>query len=281
MDGKYKHIIDGFNDKLEDLDLNSNTSLKNINQGIHLCNDALYFLKCLIEKKKFASIEEEIHFFKKVKSIPLGYLVYFSEVRSCELLMPKVGNEIQLNFLEKKKRKINKFFNRNWDFVHYMEQDQTYLDVQYFTRENQVFPLYSLPEVCYLDPSFFTSHDMLWARIKGLTDFISYLEKRIKQINSLSANVTLNGSSNNKLVWSASKTAMTELIYALHSSSVVNNGKADIKRIASTFETVFDVQLDNIYKTYTEIKARKGSRGRFLEELVQRFNARMEADDDL
>lgn len=281
METKFKQVLDNFNERLRQLEPGRGIDIKRGNEGIHLCNNALYQLKGLVEVNGFGSIEEEIHFFKKVKSVPLGYLVYFSEVRSSILLMPKLGIGHQLRFLEKRIDRINKFFNRNWDFVHYMEQELTYMDRQYFTRDNQIFPLYALPEACYLDPKFFTSHDMLWARVKGLTIFTEYLQDRIENLKALKAKAIILERSKKKLVWSASKTAMVELIYALDSSFVINHGKEEIKGIASAFEEIFDVRLDNIYKTFTEIKARKGGRGRFLEELVKRFEERMDRDDDL
>ena len=270
MDNRFKHIIDSYFLKLEEIAPNKRIDLKKSNEGIHLSNNALYLLKKIVEKNGFKSIEEEIYFFKKVKSEPLSHLVYFSEVRSCELLMPKIGLGNQLNFLEKKIKRINKFFNRNWDFVHYMEQELTYLDIQYFTRSNQVFPLYSLPESCYLDPKFFTSHDMLWARIKGMNKFIIYLQERINQLKLHKHKALQLGKPKKTLVWSASKAALTELIYALYSSSAVNHGKEDIKGIATAFEDLFNIRLDNIYKTYAEIKSRKDSKTRFLEELIIR-----------
>ena len=281
MDNRFIHIIDGYFQKLEEIIPSKRIDLKKSNEGIHLSNNALYLLKKIVEKNGFKSIEEEIYFFKKVKSEPLSYLVYFSEVRSCELLMPKIGLGNQFNFLEKKIKRINKFFNRNWDFVHYMDQELTYLDIQYFTRSNQVFPLYALPEACYLDPKFFTSHDMLWARIKGMNKFVLYLQDLIKQFKLEKQNAHRIGKPKKTLVWSASKAALTELIYALYSSSVVNHGKEDIKGIASAFEELFNIRLDNIYKTYSEIKTRKDSKTRFLEELIIRFNNKIHEDDSL
>ncbi|GGK19029.1 hypothetical protein GCM10007962_11520 [Yeosuana aromativorans] len=279
MDRKYKHVIDRFSEKLKEIKSSKRISLKRTNEGIHLCNNALYLLKNIVEENGFEDVKAEIHFFKKIKSEPLSFLVYFSEVRSCELLMPKIGHNNQLSFLKKKIRRINKFFNRNWDFVHYMEQELTYLDNQYFTRENQVFPLYALPEASYLDPKFFTSKDMLWARIKGMNHFIAYIKNLIKEIELQNKDNNSQYQFTKPLQWTSSKAALTELIYALYVARVINNGKEDIKAIASNFEVLFGIQLDNIYKTYFEIKTRKGCRARFLEELIERFNEKMEKDD--
>jgi len=280
MNGKYRHVIDKFTHKLATIQSDKRISLKKSNEGIHLCNNALYLLKEIVEKHGFEHVKAEIHFFKKIKSEPLSFLVYFSEVRSCELLMPKIGVNNQLSFLKKKIRRINKFFNRNWDFVHYMEQELTYLDKQYFTRENQEFPVYALPEACYLDPKFFTSKDMLWARVKGMNHFIVYVKSLIKEIELQNKEQHSQQQFAKSLQWTSSKAALTELIYALHAIRAINNGKDDIKSIATKFEMLFDINLDNLYKTYFEIKARKGSRTRFLEELAKRFNEKMENDDN-
>ncbi|XCF04814.1 RteC domain-containing protein [Tamlana crocina] len=280
MNGKYRHAIDKFNQRLAGLRSDGRISLKKSNEGIHLCNNALYLLKEIVESRGFKNIKEEIHFFKKVKSEPLSFLVYFSEVRSCELLMPKIGVNNQLSFLKKKIRRINKFFNRNWDFVHYMEQELTYLDIQYFTRENQEFPVYALPEACYLDPKFFTSKDMLWARIKGMDHFSVYVKNVIKEVELQNKERHPQHKLSKPLQWTSSKAALTELIYALYATRAINNGQDDLKSIAAKFEVLFDINLGNLYKTYFEIKARKGSRSRFLEELRVRFNEKMENDDE-
>ncbi|MGJ5641505.1 RteC domain-containing protein [Formosa sp. S-31] len=281
MDKNYDRVVVEFQNKLSELNTGKTNSLKNLNEGILLCNNALYHLKSIVDRRGFKSIEEEIYFFKRIKVEPLSVLVYLSEVRSCQLLMPKVGRNNKLAYLKKRIGRINKFFNRNWDFVHYMDQELCYLDKQYFTRSYQVFPLYALPESLYLDPNYFTSHDMLWARIKGMNQFVSYIKNLMRDIELQDKSSLSNASLHKSLQWTSSKTALIELIYALHESQVINNGTDDLKALAQIFEQLFELPLDNIYKTYSEIKARKGIRARFLEELTERFNRRMDGDDAL
>jgi len=276
----YSDIITGFQSKLDKLKEEKEINLERANEGIHLCNNTLYLLRNIIEKHNFKSVEDEIYFFKKIKSKPLSALVYFNEIRSCELLMPKMGFEDQLSYLKKKVRTINKFFSKNWDIVHYMDQDHNYLDKQYFTRKNQNFPLYSTPEACYLDPNFFTSHDMLWAKIKGLNCFTEHLKALIRAIELQREDFKYK---NNRktLVWTESKTALVELAYAIHGACAINDGKEDIKAIASALGEAFNIKVGDIYKTYTEIKRRKGSRARFLERLTNSFNYKIDQDDAL
>ena len=83
------------------------------------------------------------------------------------------------------------------------------------------------------DHRFSTSHDYKVAKIIANDLIQVYLEDRLNNIN-------VKRGSDNSLKWTASKTALTELIYALYSHGVFNNGNTDIKLIAKTFEEAFN-----------------------------------------
>lgn len=280
MPVNYQNIMPPFYQKLQPLLGFNGLSLTSINEGIHLCNNTLYLLRNQIENYQFVSMGEEIDFFRNVKSEPLGYLIYFSEVRYCLLRMPKVGAQQQLGFLKKKVRMVNKFFGVHWDFIQYMEQDFEYLDEQYFTREKQHFPVYAPPETSYLDPKFFTSHDLLWARVKAMQLFAKYLKKvqlgmqRKKRKGFAEAHPLV-------LHWTGSKTALVELIYALQHAHAINDGHEDIAKIVAGFEQLFDVKIENVYKTYGEIRARKDKKARFVRTLWEQLLKQMEEEDGL
>lgn len=255
-------------------------SAKQASEGIQFFNSALYHLKNHIVKHGFSSVDEEINFFKKIKVEPMSRLFYYSDVYACELLMPKIGVSSQLSFLKKKIKRINKFFTKHCDFIQYMEQELTKFDQQYFTREFQVFPILSIIELSYLDPAFFTSHDILWARIKGKYNFIKYLNTLLNEIEH-NEQPEQRKISTKSLEWTASKTSLVELIYALQASNAINNGNEDIKAIAQAFEQLFDLTLDNIYKTYSEIKIRKKNKSTFLNKLITRFQDKINSENDL
>lgn len=160
-----------------------------------------------------------------------------------------------------------------------MEQELTKFDQQYFTREFQVFPILSIIELSYLDSAFFTSHDILWARIKGKYNFIKYLNTLLNEIEH-NEQPEQRKISTKSLEWTASKTSLVELIYALQASNAINNGNEDIKAIAQAFEQLFDLTLDNIYKTYSEIKIRKKNRSTFLNKLITRFQDKINSENE-
>ena len=249
-------------------------------EGINLCNKILSKLKDFIEKEDFESAAEEIHFFKEVKPAVMSYLIYFTEVRSCEIRKPKAGVSFQIRFFEKEIKKINKFFYRNIDFSHYMELGHNYLDHQLFTRSSQNnFPFTPLVNY-YQFPEFSTSHDMLWSKIKAMHRFLHYIRKSLEDLRPGHSYISPERK-HPVLLWTSSKTALTELIYALYSDGALNHGAADLSTITTSFEDFFNIKLENVYKTYSEIKARKGSKTKFLEELMLNLQKKISREDSL
>lgn len=256
----------------------NDTNLNKACSGITLCNKTLTDLKEIVDKKDFNTISEEIDFFKNCKPVPMSLLIYFTEVRSCELRIPKAGNLYKIQFFQKELRKINKFFYKNADFVHYMEQGFSYLDHQFFTRNHRDnFPFTPMTDY-YQFPEFSTSQDMLWAKIKAMYRFIHYIRQELKRLKVDDSEI-FEEKKHKVLVWTGPKTALIELIYALSSNGAINHGAADINMIAESFEDFFNIKLDNVYKTYTEIKARKSSKTKFLEELTLNLQQKISREE--
>lgn len=274
----FKIMIDDFNKKCTAILESNENYLKKANEGILLCNKTLSGLKEKVEQNDFETVPAEIEFFKNDKPVAMSYLIYFTEVRSCELRMPKAGTSYKVEFLQKELKKINKFFYKNADFVHYMEQGNSYLDHQFFTRnQRDNFPFTPMTDY-YQFPEFSTTQDMLWAKIKAMYRFIHYIREALKKLKVHDADI-FEEKKHSVLVWTAPKTALIELIYALYSNGALNHGAADINRITSSFEDFFNIKLDNVYKTYSEIKDRKSSKTKFLEELMLNLQQKMHKEE--
>lgn len=277
----FKSVIERFNEEVNFvIHSEDNDYLKKAGLAIPICNRSLSELQDIIDEEDFESTHVEISFFKNIKVLPMSYLIYFSEVRICELNKPKAGRSYQNRFLEKEIKKINKFFSKNSDFVHYMEQGHTYLDNEFFTRNHlNNFPFTPIINY-YQNPEFSTSHDMLWAKVQAMYRYIHYIRESLQSINPDTKQL-FEDKKHKLLLWTASKTALTELIYALYSDRALNNGAVELSAITSSFEDFFNVKLDNVYKTYSEIKSRKGSKTKFLEELIVNLQQKINADDSL
>ncbi|RNL68309.1 hypothetical protein ED312_23280 [Sinomicrobium pectinilyticum] len=277
MNMEYNSVITDFNRKVQEITVLSH-AIPAIRQGVLLCRQTLSRLRDIVKQTGLNTQEAEIRFFKEIKAIPLSWLIYFTEIGSCELRKPRADRELQKQFYKKQLHKADKFFQRHREFVYYMEQGHTHRDPEYFTRKAlEHFPLSTGIEG-YRDPDFSTSHDLLWAQVQAMDRVTEHLEKNIEELSSGSFSV-LNGDAGNYLAWTGTKTDLVVLIYALYSGKVINHGQADIAEITAAFETLFDIRLPQVYKTYAEIRMRKGQRLRFLEELIFRLSKKMDEDD--
>ena len=81
------------------------------------------------------------------------------------------------------------------------------------------------------------------------------------------------------LQWTASKTSLIELIYALYAAGVFNKGKSTIKDITVFFENVLAIQLGNTSLRFQEILRRKESTA-FLTELKHKLELYIERIDE-
>ena len=275
----FDDVIHEFHNSLNAKVLPLPNPLKKADKGIDIANQTLSKLKDIVDKEDFENPGEEIEFFKKVKPCPMSYLIYFSEVRSCEARKPKAGKNFQFRFFEKELRKINKFFYKNNDFVQYMEQGHEYLDHQLFTRNHRKnYPF--TPMINYYQyPEFSSSHDMLWAKIQAMYRLIHFIREAMETLRPGKQSGLLD-KKHKVMLWSGSKTSLVELIYALYANGDLNHGTVDISTITSSFEDFFNIKLENIYKTYSEIKSRKGPRAKYLHNLILRLEAKMNQDDE-
>ncbi|WNH12001.1 RteC domain-containing protein [Thalassobellus suaedae] len=255
--------------KLDDVKYESNNIVDRSNQSIIICRNYLNNYKKEVVKNGFQSIDKEIEFFKRTKQTPLTQLIYYSEIRSFEIQFPKVDLNQQRKYVKKKMSKLNRFFLYNMDFAQYIKSNQTHLDKQYFTRDYfDNLPITS-SKFYFQDPDFCTPYDMLLGKLTAYNNFISYLQNRLVNSKKSKHYNDLKVTNEVELQWTSTKTDLTELIYALHHCRVINNGKSDIKEIAKVLEGVLHFEIGDCYKTFAEIKTRKMSRTKFLDDLSQ------------
>ena len=264
-------LIKDFQNQLCDIEKSSWGIIKKSITAIEVCRKYLQLFKCEVVSKGFSKKEDEIQFFKNIKQIPLSCLIYYSEVYAFESRLSKRSKKMQQKLIEKNRNKRHQFLVNHLDFVNYIEQGQTHLDICYFTRNQSIQIMMMHTDDYFYDLDFNTSHDLLLAKINAYKRFINYLENR--------SNSYSNPSSHSTLKWTSSKVALTELIYALYYSGAINHGNTDKKEIAMAFQKLFNVELGDFYKIHSEIKSRKKSRTRFLDELSMGFIHEMEKTD--
>lgn len=242
---------------------------------IKYLRSVLNLYRTRIYQNGFRDSEEEIKFFKMHKQLPQSRLVYYLQLRSLETPF-LYGKSARKKLYRKKIEKINKFNLLHYDFSNYMELEQQHLDQFYFSRAYLNESEITAQKNFLTDPNFNTSHDILLSQYEAYKMLLPHLVAEVEK--SRHPEVSDTGI---KLKWTASKVALTELLYALQVNSAINNGRTELITLATFFENHFDVKLDNIYKTYSEIKSRKASRTKFLNELTWQLEQKMKGDDAL
>lgn len=267
--------------RLRKLELEQSSTSQKTNTAIILCRKQLSCFQKIILNTSFSKISYEIDFFKITKQVPLHNLIYYSEVRSIELHYPRLNKKKQMIFIRQKMEKVNRFYQNNIDFIQYIEMGKTHLDEQYFTRKYFNENLIIHTKFYFLNSDYNTSHDLLLAKLKANQKLSKYLHLKLITLESSKLNINFSNTTlQKKLYWTSSKVALTELIYALKYSGAINSGSADIKEIAIALQNIFNLDIGDFYRIFLEIRARKKSKAKFLDELSTTFINKLESEDE-
>lgn len=275
MNNYCNEVLLELEEKIEELTLELDNSISLSEIVIELVIHKLADVKKFIIKRGFSNIEEEVTFFKRLKPIFLSKLIFYNAIYKIETKKPYGGDKIIKKYLNNELSKIKKYFDNNLEFYKYYRTNSTYLDHKYFVRGKHDIKLSLDTYYFEADHNFSTSHDYKVAKIIANDLIQVYLEDQLynTRLKNKSAEPTI-------LNWTSSKTALTELIYALHSLSVFDNGNADIKLISKSFENLFNIDLGDFYHTYLELRNRKTNRTKFLDALRDSLIKKMDDQEE-
>ena len=186
-------------------------------------------------------------------------VIYHVKINNIESKRPMGSIEIQQNYLLSELLKLTMYFNSHLEFYRYYRMKSTFLDDKLFVRGREDFHLHLDNMMIYVDPEFSTSQDYMVAKIMANDRLEVYLKTEIDAL-SIKANNPNWGQvgylGSNSLQWTESKTALVELIYALHASGSINNGQTEIRELSAFFEQAFNIRITDIYRTFLELKLR-------------------------
>jgi hypothetical protein len=95
-----------------------------------------------------------------------------------------------------------------------------------------------------------------------------YLENELAELDKREPKQKAEGVQKSEILWTGPKTALIELLYALHSEPVINYGNAELQQIAIALEKAFNVELGQYHRTFLELRMRKGMRGLIIGILI-------------
>lgn len=263
----FKKLIIGLDEQLDQIEKQNMEITQKTKLSITSCEKVLNKMNDFVTSNNFKDKQSEIEFFKEIKVIPLSKLIFYSEILAFEIQYPKANKVEQIKYIEKKIKKINKFYDYNIDFVQYVREDKAHFDASYYTRRNYSAFNFTNLKLYYRTPEFSTSHDILLGKLKGYDFLIIYLQNKLTNLQNPKHQNPDESSLKSNLHWTSSKVDLTELIYAVHSSGVINKGSVKIKDLACAFEQIFNIDIGNYYHIFTEIRARKPKVIKFIERL--------------
>jgi hypothetical protein len=247
---------------------------------------AIKYMVLIMEKLKsavllhsFPNKAEEMFFFRNLKPKLAARLIYFNDIYTIQTNKP-IGNKKEIRkFFNRELAKLNTYFEENIEFYRYLRTGNHSLDKQYFLRSKSNIK-HTLDSFYYqADQRFSTSHDYKVAKIKANEELRMYLETEIANLDQNEQN-KFPFSGTKKQQWTAPKVALIELIYALHTEGVFNNGDSELKEVITFFEAVLEVDLGQFNRTFLEIRNRKSERTKFLTTLTTKLILRMEDADE-
>lgn len=238
--------------------------------------DILRQLTEWLQNHVFDSIQEEIIFFKEIKSNIVAKLIFYKEILLLVATLP-LDKSKRIKHFDKKLDAIHKFHRKNKEFIKYVKSQSTHFDELYFSRKQHKDLFLNDCSVIIHDTKICTSHEYLLAEIIAYEQLALHIENRMESLKK-SAAASKNQIQSN-LHWTAKKIDLIELIYALHEAKVFDSGQADIKEITNIFEKAFQIDLgDNITRSFIDIKNRKSDQTRFLNQLQTALETKIEND---
>lgn len=280
MQNYFFKLLNGIDDQIQFINAEFEVNQKRAEESYIVSAKAYDQLQLFVLKYKFKNQTEEIKYFKTQKPKLLAKLIYFIKVYHIETKKPQGTAKSKKKYLLNELEKINRYFDNNIDFIRYYRSGDNYLDHKYFTRNKIDFRLSQESFSIELDRKQSTSFDFKIAKIIANDLLQVYLHDELKYLELHDNRDKPQVVPKIKHSWTESKTALIELIYALHTQGALDNGKLDIKEIAGYFEHIFNIDLGDYYRTYLEIRIRKTGRTKYIDSLRELLIKRMDDKDE-
>ena len=267
--------------ELERIEKEGLSPIEYARRGIETAKFALERLRQHVIEHGFADEETEISFFKEVKPQFMSKLIFFQKLYDLEVKRPLKVDKINAGkYFRGEIRKVKKHYKKNAALYSYYKSGQTMMDKVYFLRRSGDLQ-YTEDSYMIVDTSFQTLHDSTISEFVADEAYCAYLYGQLALVDTVQQTLGFIQNQPSKgLRWTGSKTALTELIYALYSAGVLNDGNADVKDIVVEISQAFNIDLGNFYRTFQEIRLRKKDRVSFLNQLIDRLEDRMNYWDE-
>lgn len=227
-------------------------------------------MKSHVLQRGFTDHDEEIEFFKTIKPQILGKLIYYNKVFRIEASCPVGTGKLYHKYFAGELHQLKQEYKEhicNTDFYRYYRLGRTDWDHNFFQLGKIDLHSGVNSFVFEIDTQFSTYYDYKVARIIANELLYNYLLSRITPEEPEGLFFPEDQSHGKELLWTESKNALIELIYALHASGSISHGKVGIRRISAIFQNLFRIQLGDVHHAFHRMKDRSESRSIYLDQL--------------
>ena len=192
---------------------------------------------------------------------------YQMELRLCYHTREERARELQLE-----QQRCLELLRPQRELLSYYRSGARFLDVQYFRPEDGSVewpapaPQPGEPSAWAMATVLCTPAGFRIAKALALERFVLLLDESGPQPDT-QLQEPLQPYSQGELNWTASKTDLVELLYAMYSTGVLNHASLELHRLMERFETLFQVNLGNYSRVFQQIRIRKKNRTSFLDQM--------------
>lgn len=237
-------------------------------------------LKKYVMDNGFRDDNEEIVFFKTIKPQILGKLIYYNKVFRIETSRPINVGKMYFNYFSDELQELKQEYKEhsyNSEFYRYYRTGRTDYDREFFLL-GKINPHIGLNSFIFeIDTQFSTYYDYKVSRIIANELLYNYLLSKITPDDSINV-FHPDTQENSGFLWTESKNALIELIYALYVSKAISDGKIGIRKITRVFQILFNVQLGDVHHAFHRMKDRAGNRTAFLDQIKMAIEQYMDKD---
>jgi hypothetical protein len=248
--------------------------------NIKIIEETLDVLRNYILQNNFENDEVEIYYFKNLKPSIVSKLVIYKRFLQIEYEKPHGSTKEKITHLECELNRLTRYCKANSVFVKYIRSGKSNLDQDYFLRKNakdhQMFESFASE----IDYSTGTGFDYRLAVIQAHDKIEHHLQEQIDALKnpSLKNNFEFYSPYDStcgikKMKWTISQADLVELIYGLYVMKAFNHGASEIREIAEFLEVKFNVKLNNVYRSFSDIKNRKSvDRFKFISQMLEHLD---------
>lgn len=244
--------------------------------NMHAAHEFLSRLKVLLSNDALIE-DEEIHFFKHISPVFHSYLIYYVRLYKLESVLPAAGRSKE-KLIKRELKTIDAYFVSESTAYRYFKSGGTTLDDELFRLQTQISTICVEESTCFADTSLSTPMGLKFARFIAYERLAIYLtERNAPRLRDTVAQGLL--PEGVTFHWTDKKVHLQELTYALVYSHSINNGNIDVKSLAKLFESIFNIDLSNIYRAKQDMYTRKNTSA-YLDFLKKTFKDGVDEADD-